>query len=408
MAIPLGSNFQSLSSDIDTKVIKTFYPKNNNDNTLEIIFDKDPNLCLKKNSLKIHFKIAIDDKYIPDTLFVAKLFKMLSIEIDNQIITSNKTPSEYYYNDLINKLGNFNIDYLFTYFGIEGYSDLMSVPYSKLSSLNKVVAIRKSMGFLHSGIRTYEIIFTPTNSFILNNDPFPPGFELKLNFERSLAKSSLIIDGSASPSPDLTGKTIELLDCYAIGEYVSSHELRSYFKTIEHKPISYYIENCEIIHRTLPTGELSIRIPSVRSGNAPMYFFCGIVKSSNIEGDFQTSSTQFNVNNVTELVVCLNGIPLQSQPSRIDNDMPVWIYRTFYEVTNRDNNYSSRQLKLTDFLETCIYAVGFDGCDCSSGNIDVNIQLHTAYTDPHTLVTFSIMKEVVELYKDHRIERRLL
>ena len=126
MSIPYGANFESTSASIDNKVIKTFYPKNNNDNTLEIILDRDPNLWLKKNTLKIHFKITIDDKYIPDTLFVAKLFKMLSIEIDNQLITTNKIPSEYFYNDYLIKLGNYNIDYLFSFFGVEGYSDKYS------------------------------------------------------------------------------------------------------------------------------------------------------------------------------------------------------------------------------------------------------------------------------------------
>ena len=88
--------------------------------------------------------------------------------------------------------------------------------------------------------------------------------------------------------------------------------------------------------------------------------------------------------------------------------MPVWIHKTFYEVTNRANNLAGRLLKITDFLENVIYALSFDGCECSSGNLDVNTQLHAVYTEPHTMVTFSIMKELIELFNDHRIERRIL
>ena len=44
---------------IDNKIVKNHYPRTNKDNILEIIFDRDPNLCLLKNNIKIGFQIKV-------------------------------------------------------------------------------------------------------------------------------------------------------------------------------------------------------------------------------------------------------------------------------------------------------------------------------------------------------------
>ena len=76
--------------EIDNKVIKKHYPRTNNDQVLEFVFERDPNLYLRKNKILIKGTIEITDDFIPDTGFVAKMFSMLTVEIDSHSISSNR------------------------------------------------------------------------------------------------------------------------------------------------------------------------------------------------------------------------------------------------------------------------------------------------------------------------------
>ncbi len=79
---------------IDNKVVKRHYPRTNNSQVLDFVFEKDPNLFLRKNKILIRGRVEIDDKYIPECGFVAKLFGMLTIEVDSHTISSNR--AKYY------------------------------------------------------------------------------------------------------------------------------------------------------------------------------------------------------------------------------------------------------------------------------------------------------------------------
>ena len=78
------------NTQIDNKLIKKHYPKQNLNDNLLFTFDADPNLCLKKNKILIHFTIELDENYIPDNGFAAKQFSLLSVEVNSQRISSNK------------------------------------------------------------------------------------------------------------------------------------------------------------------------------------------------------------------------------------------------------------------------------------------------------------------------------
>ena len=75
---------------LDNKVVKRHYPRNNGP-TLMFTFEADPNLCLVKNNIQINFQVELDSNYIPDNAFVAKLFSLLQVEVNSQIVSSNKT-----------------------------------------------------------------------------------------------------------------------------------------------------------------------------------------------------------------------------------------------------------------------------------------------------------------------------
>ncbi len=74
---------------IDYKVTKRHFPRTNNDSVLEIIFEKDPNLFLRKNKIIIKGHIEVDDGYVIDNGFASKLFSMLTVELDSQVISKN-------------------------------------------------------------------------------------------------------------------------------------------------------------------------------------------------------------------------------------------------------------------------------------------------------------------------------
>ena len=78
-------------SIIDNKVVKRHYPRQNIDDNLTFTFEADPNLCLVKNKISIHFTIELDEKYIPDNGMAAKQFSLCSVEVNSQRVSSNKT-----------------------------------------------------------------------------------------------------------------------------------------------------------------------------------------------------------------------------------------------------------------------------------------------------------------------------
>ena len=76
--------------DIDNKVIKRHYPRDNRTEKLSFLFENDPNLCLVKNKIAIHFTIELDEQYIPDNGFAQKQFSILDIELNSQLVSTNK------------------------------------------------------------------------------------------------------------------------------------------------------------------------------------------------------------------------------------------------------------------------------------------------------------------------------
>ena len=79
---------------LDYKITKKHYPRTNSNSVLEFIFEKDPNLFLKKNKILIRGCIEIDDKFVVENGWVSKLFTMLTVEVDSQIVSNNKSRYE--------------------------------------------------------------------------------------------------------------------------------------------------------------------------------------------------------------------------------------------------------------------------------------------------------------------------
>ena len=75
----------------DSEVIKTFYPRDNNDNVVSFVLQEDPNLTLDLSSLYIGFSIDLPNTLLPDNGYASKVFRNLNIEVNSQLITSTKS-----------------------------------------------------------------------------------------------------------------------------------------------------------------------------------------------------------------------------------------------------------------------------------------------------------------------------
>ena len=87
---PNSLNKIQINEMLDYKITKKHYPRTNSNSVLEFIFEKDPNLFLKKNKILIRGSIEIDDKYVLENGWVSKLFSMLTVEVDSQTVSTNK------------------------------------------------------------------------------------------------------------------------------------------------------------------------------------------------------------------------------------------------------------------------------------------------------------------------------
>ena len=76
--------------DIDYKLTKKHYPRTNNESVLEFVFEKDPNLFLRKNKIIIRGAFELDKKLVVENGFAAKLFSKLTVEVDSQQVSINK------------------------------------------------------------------------------------------------------------------------------------------------------------------------------------------------------------------------------------------------------------------------------------------------------------------------------
>ena len=75
----------------DSEIIKTFYPRENNENIVNFVLQEDPNLALDLKSIVICFQIRIPKDCFPDNGFASKLFSNLSVELNSQLITNTKS-----------------------------------------------------------------------------------------------------------------------------------------------------------------------------------------------------------------------------------------------------------------------------------------------------------------------------
>ena len=126
---------------------------------------------------------------------------------------------------------------------VEGYYDNYNFGADKLVTLSDYIENRKDCSVKNNGKTRWEFAFTPSVGFLGNNDELISNCELKISFDRAPPYSSLLrLDGDEEYSDPL-----DLIDVYAVTEYVSSPRLRDKYSMLDFRPFTYNFDDCDIL-----------------------------------------------------------------------------------------------------------------------------------------------------------------
>ena len=308
---------------------------------------------------------------------------------------------EYYLADYMQKVGNFSVGSIATMFQPEGYHDVWNGDDKFLSNNAPITSLRHIGASKNGSLYRYEFEFSPTNGFLASPDLLMTNCELKLSFDRASVKHSLIRLDETGTLTD-----IEIKDCYALTEYISSSNIQNFFDKIQNEPIVYEYEDTEVVIKTLPTDDTTIRIDNIRGGNTPKYLFAGVIQTSRLQGDWSKSSTKFDQQNVTEFNISLNGNSVNGYPMIIKPNSPCYPLSQFNSVTSRRYNvYAGKQMSMQEFQYNFIWSHKFEAESTSSGWIGIDIKLSEAFTEPMSLVIWIINPAAITIDQFHQIEK---
>ncbi|CAG5103486.1 Oidioi.mRNA.OKI2018_I69.chr1.g793.t1.cds [Oikopleura dioica] len=360
--------------------------------------------------------IALDENYLPSNGFAAKQFGVMEVEVNSQLIASSKNTCEYFLADFITKYANFNRDYITTGFQMEGYYDHQIYNYLENADDKAYVAKLRRPQCLYdpaSKKYIYELIFFPSNGFCLDNKPLPLNTSLKLKFNRLNAGFStyfLSPDGEKVNTGVHYNKPLEIKDCYALCEYVSSPSMRNYFTRIRSKPITYKYDEVTVSTRTIPSGTESITLHNIKGGNTPAYFFFALTPTDAFQGQGDLETTSFGFHqDLTSINLTLNGQSCMGYPQRITNEMPIWPYYKLMEILDRLVNTKCPSSIGLDTYKTCaIFGHEFMGTEESQGWLNLSLDFKNSTTKNQTLVMWSVHRVKVGIDEHGNVEKEIL
>ena len=288
-------------------------------------------------------------------------------------------------------------------FNTEGYYDHFNSDAEELESTgSNIIRHRQFAGHTSGTSIRYEFALSPNVGFLASPDLLMKDCELKLTFDRAPVENSLI--KVSAPTTECT--FLEIKDCVAITEYVSSPGLRQYFERIDTTPIVYEYDDCDVLLKSIPMNVTTVRFDSLRGGNVPDYIFGAVVPQSCLNGSFDRSSTYFHRHGVNEVNFTLNGNSVNGYPMSINNGSPIYPMQKFFDVTNRYYNINCGQsFDTVGFNYNFLWSHKFEGEITGQGWVGCNLKLDEAYKEPMTLVVWIINSTAITLDKFHQIER---
>ena len=291
-------------------------------------------------------------------------------------------------------------------FQLEGTTDLYNMNADILSKASQSIKTRRKIGRANGSKITYDFVFVPNDGFLNSNKPLLNDCEVMLSFDRAFIDTAFI--KVAEVSPDQKGKVIEITNCFALTEYVSSESLRRKFSKIESGALTYTYQNCEVTLKNIPLNEKEIRIDNIKGGNNPSHMFVGLIPTKALNGDFYLSSTGFHDCNVMSINITLNGKTVNGYPIENINGSPVMALQKFYDSTNRYMNITANGLTFAIFQSNWVYSHRFEAEQTSQGWLGIHLELSKIFTTSYTLVVWSIQTCALTIDKFHQIEKLVL
>ena len=305
------------------------------------------------------------------------------------------------------KIGNFDFEAMHSSFMSEGYfydnyfndGDDMATE----NGINlKYAKARVDCSTKVDSKQRYEFAFIPNNGFLTSPELLMKDCELKLSFDRTNSKIPLCKIYENEPPA-----TIDILDCYAITEYISSPGIRSFFDGINTQPITYEYEDMEVIIKALPKDTTNVQIDNIRGGNVPNYLFAGILPSANLQGEYGKGATCFKQHGVEEINITLSGNSVSGYPIKVKHNSPIYPLHKFMDTTGRLYNvFSGKAPCFTSFQKFMwIWSHKFEAEMTSQGWIGVNLKLEKEYTEQMSLVIWIVSPNALTIDKYHQIEK---
>ena len=309
--------------------------------------------------------------------------------------------NEYFLADYIYKIGNFAVDAVNSSFISEGYTDLFNADWADGIGTNPQKDFRIAYATLADNKYTYDFCITPLVGFLGNNDPLPKDMEVKLSFDRTPVSLALIGDQDYSGS-------LSINDCYAMTEYISSPDLRSYFDGIDNHPIRYEFEDCEVYCKNVPQKETNIRFDNLRGGNVPSHMFVGLIETASLNGDYTKSSTRFSPHHVSQMNITLNGNSVNGYPLKCEKERPIIPLAKFIDCTNQVHVNGGQTLSCLEFNYNWLWSHCFEAEETSRGWIGIDFKVDTVFSKPMTMVVWIISPTSITIDKFHQIEKQNL
>lgn len=307
--------------------------------------------------------------------------------------------------DYLIKVGNFNQSYTSTALNTELYFDAANMNHEKLlANKDDVANSRRSVwGDVVKNCYRYDFSIIPSFGFLGSSTPLVKNVELKLSFDR--APGNLGVFKWLDDAENLDKKPLEIVNCHAITEWISSPALRSYFDGIDNNPIIYKYEEAEVIIRALEKNDKNLRVDAIKGGNLPDYIFAGIIPQTALTGTLTECSTDFQQHDVTSFNITVDGHSVNGYPLEVTNHTRVFPLSKFLDTTNRLMNLEvSDSLSIATFKHNYLWSHRFEVEKSSSGWIGIEIKLENAYTTNMYIVIWLISSCALTIDKNNEIE----
>ena len=318
-----------------------------------------------------------------------KLFQLASISIFS---------IEYFLVDYMSKFGNLDSSNVVSVFSSSGYRDIANFTLDALPE--GYIENRQLDATLDNNEYTYDFVLIPYCGFLASPHLLLNGCELRINLDRADPKCSFL----RKDSKTTTLSKIEIEDCYATVDYISSPQLREYFERVSMNPIIYEYDDLNVMTLSIPQHETHIRFDNIRTPQKPSYLFAGILESGDLNGVYDKPSTSFQLQKVKEMNILFNGNVCPGYPIKSDKRYTK-IFHQYVDVTNRLYNGSSgKTFDVPEFGINLVWSHFFEGED-ANGSLSIDFTLEEAYTQNKTLVIWTVSDAAVSIDDDHVVTR---